>query len=309
MSTAAKAKKSKKSTTADQKYDAACKKFLSNKEILALILQNCVPEYAECSLTEIVGYITAVDAPGEVPLDDIGAEQIIGLANEANSTNEGLITYDVRFKAKAPAGDGTTELILNIEAQNNSKPGYSLPKRAAYYVSRLISSQKGTIFQHSDYNEIRKVYSIWLLTSPPKSKQGFINHYKVSEFKVLGNRSYPSKSYEDFNFILVGLGDVNSTNHLVKALSGYFSDDTNKAEKLAYLQNAGVQTIKYEQEVHEMCNLSEGVKAHGKAELIYQFMSNSSITFEEAVSQLGIPPEEAEIYRPLVEKLANDNAQ
>ena len=35
-------------------YDAACKRLLSEKIILAWIMRNCLEEYRECSISEIM---------------------------------------------------------------------------------------------------------------------------------------------------------------------------------------------------------------------------------------------------------------
>ena len=64
-------------------------------------------------------------------------------------------------------------LIINVEAQKRLNPKkktgdtYPLLKRAVYYASRLISSQKGTEFTNSDYDKIKKVYTIWICMESP----------------------------------------------------------------------------------------------------------------------------------------------
>ena len=37
---------------------------------------------------------------------------------------------------------------------------YELINRMIYYICRMVSSQKGTEFIHSDYDNLKKVYSI-----------------------------------------------------------------------------------------------------------------------------------------------------
>lgn len=44
-------------------------------------------------------------------------------------------------------------LIINVEAQNNFKPGYPLLKRAIYYCGQMLSAQYGTKFNHSHYEK------------------------------------------------------------------------------------------------------------------------------------------------------------
>lgn len=64
-------------------------------------------------------------------------------------------------------------LIINVEAQKTQRAstlGYDILKRALYYVSRIISSQKEREFEGSDYNSIKKstaFSSVWI---PPTAK-------------------------------------------------------------------------------------------------------------------------------------------
>lgn len=99
--------------------------------------------------------------------------KVQGMGNEDISQNEGTVYYDVRFNAIAPSTEehGNIRLIINAEAQNRFKLKYPLTKRAVYYGSRLISAQHGTVFTKSDYQKLRKVYSIWICVNPAKSSE------------------------------------------------------------------------------------------------------------------------------------------
>ncbi len=74
-------------------------------------------------------------------------------------------TYSNEFKEEAvkrvmsgiPASQVARELDINV---NDISPGYSLLKRATYYASRMISSQRGRDFHGDEYDKIRKVYTI-----------------------------------------------------------------------------------------------------------------------------------------------------
>ena len=72
------------------------------------------------------------------------------------------------FFAVAPVSGELIRLIINIEAQNDYYPGYPLIKRGLYYCSRMISAQYGTEFTGSHYEQIKKVYSIWICINPPR---------------------------------------------------------------------------------------------------------------------------------------------
>ncbi|MDY2818937.1 MAG: hypothetical protein SOT36_01915 [Hominisplanchenecus sp.] len=75
---------------------------------------------------------------------------------------EGAVYYDIRFYALAPARTGRIRLILNVEAQKSFRPGYEIVTRGIFYGARMISAQLGTEFEHSKYDDIRKVYSVWI---------------------------------------------------------------------------------------------------------------------------------------------------
>ena len=144
---------------ADEKaaYDAACKKLLSEKIILAWIMKNCLEEYRNCDVDEIAEkYIEGTPQVGEIavaPDESNKTSMIHGIGTEDTSLTEGTVTYDIRFFAAAPISGELIRLIINVEAQNDFYPGYPLIKRGIYYCSRMISSQYGTEFTESHYED------------------------------------------------------------------------------------------------------------------------------------------------------------
>lgn len=111
-------------------YDAAVKRLLANKEILARILNGCVQEYQECSVEEIIQCIEDTPQIGEVPVhtDEEGSVRIHGMSNEDTTLFEGTVRYDIRFSARLPKSIEGIGLIINIEAQRKDNPGYPLVK-------------------------------------------------------------------------------------------------------------------------------------------------------------------------------------
>ena len=147
-------------------YDAACKRLLANKIILAWIMKSCLEEYKTHSIHEIAEkYIEGVPQIAEVAVNPDEetrncGEQIWGVKNEDSTIQEGTITYDIRFLAIVPGTGEMIRLMINVEAQNDFYPGYPIIKRALYYCSRMISSQYGREFTGPHYEKIKKVYSI-----------------------------------------------------------------------------------------------------------------------------------------------------
>ncbi len=147
-------------TDGNASYDAACKRLLSEKIILAWIMKQCLDEFKDCDVNDIAEkYIEGQPQVGEIPVaPDMAGTVIHGVNVEDTSLNEGTVTFDICFYALAPVSGELIKLIINVEAQNIFHPGYSLLKRAVYYCSRLISSQYGTEFTSSHYDDIKKVY-------------------------------------------------------------------------------------------------------------------------------------------------------
>lgn len=88
-------------------YDAACKRLLANKVILAWIMKSCLQEYRDCDIQEIIEkYIEGEPDVAEVSVnidERLSEEQIGNGTTEDASIYEGTVTYDIRFCAKAPA--------------------------------------------------------------------------------------------------------------------------------------------------------------------------------------------------------------
>ena len=112
-------------------YDAACKRVLSEKAILARIMKACLEEYKDCDVNEIAEkYIEGQPQVSTVPvLPDEGNTIISGMDTEDKSVHEGTVTYDIRFRAIVPSSGEPIALIINVEAQDKFYPGYPLIKR------------------------------------------------------------------------------------------------------------------------------------------------------------------------------------
>ena len=93
-------------------YDAACKRVLSEKAILARIMKSCLEEYKDCDVNDIAEkYIEGQPQVSAVPvLPDEGGTVISGMDTEDKSVREGTVTYDIRFRAIVP--DSEEQIVL-----------------------------------------------------------------------------------------------------------------------------------------------------------------------------------------------------
>ncbi len=253
------------------KYDAACKRLLSEKIILAWIMKSCLEEYRTCTVTEIAErYIEGCPQVAEVAVapdaTNAGA-MIYGAGNEDTTMTEGTVTYDIRFLAVAPVSGELIRLIVNVEAQNDFYPGYPLIKRGLYYCSRMLSSQYGVEFTDAHYEKVKKVYSIWICMNPPKGRANSITSYQIMEKNLVGNVREKKANYDLMTAIMICLGDASADtdSDVLKLLSILLSTETSAADKCHILEEDFdiKMTRTLESEVSVMCNLSAGIEERG----------------------------------------------
>lgn len=283
-------------------------------------MKSCLEEYADCQVQEIVEkYIEEKPQIGEVPVTPDEREDtplIQGTGVDDTSITEGRVNYDIRFTATVPSEKEKIGLLLNVEAQNKFHPGYPLIKRGIYYCCRMISSQYGTVFTKSHYGKIKKVYSIWIwiCTNPPKHRENTINRYALSEENLIGNTREPEKNYDLLSALMICLGDSKKEKGqgILRLLSVLLSSEVKEADKKAILETEYhiAMSQKMEEEVAQMCNLSESVEERGIQKGISQgvlqslqnIMKNMNLTIKEAMDALEIKEEDRFRYTELLKK-------
>ena len=247
------------------RFDAACRNVLADKHILAWILKGTLTEYKDYSVDEI---ITCIEQPevGSVMVENTNAPgRISGMSESDKSLYEGNIFYDIRFSASTK--DTLSNLIINVEEQNDFYPGYPLLKRAAYYCGRMISAQNGSVFTNQDYGKLRKVVSIWICSNPPKNQEYSILRYAMKEEQITGKASRSVSEYDLTNIVLINLGNPANRrkNDILRLLSVLLSTEIEPKEKKGILEDSFKipMTTKMNEEVTAMCNLSDGVERRG----------------------------------------------
>ena len=250
-------------------YDAAAKRLLSSKKILAWILKYCVEEFQESEIADIreryiIGKPEVASVPTE-PDKTNAISYIQGERTEDKSVTEGLVTFDIRFRAITPSEE-PIELIINIEAQQSSRVGYPLVKRALYYCSRLISSQYQVEFVKSRYGDIKKVYSIWLCMDADDGESS-ITQYRLQEDFLWKNRKEKKENYDLLRAVMVYIGEnpKDLGHRLMGLLYTLFKSPRNAAEKKEILRESyDVDLDSGEvKEMTDMCNLSVGIYTKG----------------------------------------------
>ena len=249
------------------RYDTEVKNVLSDKYILAWIMSRVMEEFRGMPIEDIVQCIEGEPiiskvyvAPGKTN------DSIIGRDTQDKVPDEGEARFDILFHAVTPSKE-RIKIIINVEAQKNFYPGYDLVTRGIYYGARLLSSQKEREFSGEDYDEIKKVYSIWVCMNAPKYLQNTITEYKIQQNKLYGNYSRPAR-YDLLSVVMLCLGnpedkDYRKNEHqkLLRLLSVLASEEVKAPDKLHILEEEYhiATTRELEGKVNIMCNWSEGV--------------------------------------------------
>ena len=271
-------------------YDQHAKRLLAQRTIMARLLKRTVPEFKEATISDIAEkYIEGTPQISEIPIDRdmtnaVGntprsPKEFLGSATENIGITEGWIRFDILFHARVPKSGELITLIINVEAQRtqrSSKLGYALLKRAIYYASRLISSQKETEFTGSSYDDLKKVYSIWLCMDSPDGKSS-INRYDLNEHHILHEYKANHADYDLISIITIYLGEEQPPDEdwLIRFLRLLFKDTRTPAMRKKQLLKDEFDmdtTADIEEEMKTMCNLSTGIYEQGMERGIAQGM-------------------------------------
>ena len=185
-----------------------------------------------------------------------------------------------------------SQIIINVEAQKDEPKEYEILNRAIFYVSRLISSQKERDFENSSYDDIKRVYSIWVCMNMDES---CMSHVHLTKEDLIG--SYEWKGNLDLaNIIMLGLAknlpEHDETYELHRLLGALLSKELTIDEKLNIIGNEYDIPIEenFRKDVSVMCNLSQEIKediaigaAREKAQIILN-MHKNGFTAEQIAS-------------------------
>ena len=249
------------------RYDRACKRILSEKDVLGWILHECLEEFKGISPAEIAS--TCIDGDPEVGAvalhaDDAAGTLVSGLNSEDSSLDEGTVWYDIRFRALVPGTGDLVGMIINVEAQGDFYPGYPLLKRAAYYCGRMISSQYGRVFTRSHYEKLQKVCSIWICPNPPVDFRNTITRYSLSEEQLVGHASLDQSEYDLVEMVLACPdGDQQQKGDgLLRLLGTLIASEKSAEERKEIISDEfGIaMSERLSDEVAEMSNVSKGLE-------------------------------------------------
>lgn len=252
-------------------YDACAKRLLGQKSILAYILVKTVDEFKDMQPKDVVACIERTPYISVVPVEpgltnavtEKKGERLVGFNTESAEINEGLVRFDIVFYVRMK--DGLSQMIINVEAQKNEPKNYKILNRGIFYVSRLISSQKERDFQNTDYDDIKRVYSIWVCMN---TSENTMSHVHLTKDDLVGAYDWAG-NLELFNIIMIGLSkeipEHNEMYELHRLLGALLSKKLTINEKLNILGKEYEIPMEenFRKEVNVMCNLSQGIEEEG----------------------------------------------
>ena len=305
------------------RYDAEVKKILSDRTILAWILKYTVSEFENFTIEEIRASIEGEPEVSAVPVypGRKPSEAVTGSAVEDAVPNEGKITYDIRFYVITPGGK-RVKLYINVEAQKKYYAGYDLVTRAVFYCARMLSAQMDTEFGGKDYDEVKKVYSIWICLDTPSYAANTITEYHIAERKKYGDFKGRAR-YDLLSAVMVCLGKEAAGSRKQKKqqqagtklhalLATLLSERMSPEEKTKLLADDFdiAATVEMKEEMRIMCNLSDLIEERGIEQglgqgikALLEAYKEFGLTREEAMTKveekLPLSPEAAEAYMSL----------
>lgn len=276
----------------DAQYDDRAKRLLGNKSILAHILVKTIDEFKGMDPKDVVSCIEGEPFISVVPVEpgltnaekEKDGQRIVGLNTENAEINEGLIRFDIIFYVRMK--DGISQVIVNVEAQKDEPTSYHILNRAVFYVSRLVASQKERDFVKTNYNDIRRVFSIWVCMNMDENSMAYVH---LAKDDLLG--SYQWKGGLDLlNIVLIGIADElpehDDKYELHRLLSTLLSMELSVDEKLGIMENeySIVVDDRIREDVGAMCNLSQGIRDNTLVDVIMNMYENNFTLEQIAVA-------------------------
>ena len=238
-------------------YDNACKQLLAHKQILAQILCGTMREFVGIDATLAEGLICGNPL---LPGPSVHASEIAGMPSEDARADEGRIEYDMLFETALPDGPETASVIVNVEVQRSRHSWRRLLRRAVYYCSRMISAQRGKTFKGEEYENLRKVVSVWICPEALKGP-GTITTFDLECDQLCGLWLPNRHAYDVVQVAVIRLGDPERSSGLARMLSVLFSRTLKTSEKkrIAEEEYNMAMTDEMEEEVDGMGGFAEAL--------------------------------------------------
>ena len=155
-----------------------------------------------------------------------------------------------------------------MEAQKKFYQKYHIVTRGIFYGARMLSEQLDREFTASDYDELKKVYSIWICMNAPKHIGNAMSEYRIAKQDLIGAIPEQQANYDKLSVVIICLNEETPEGNCAKLhgfLNTLLSPAMDAAEKERLLaENYGlVMEQELGKELRQMCNLSEAIEERG----------------------------------------------
>lgn len=159
--------------------------------------------------------------------------------------------------------------------QKSEPTSYNLINRAIFYACRLVGTQKQREFKHMNFNDIVKVYSIWIVANMESDS---VNQIHFTQKTLYGTYKWNCDS-DLINIVIAGItGELKEETkefnieqidgkELCRMLNVLFTNELNARERFQQLsENFNIVIDKdLREDVEVMCNLGQGLLEKGDA--------------------------------------------
>lgn len=238
--------------------DGPGKQIFSNVNVRAALLVEMSPPFQGLSVDYVAECI--VRSQGlKIPenVQELLNYRVEGLNRESSAEEDATIVFDIVFRVDFVDIHGNKQsLIIDLEIQQSSSPGYKLYIRADYYVSRLLSDEKGWIFFKSNYNDLEPVWSIWVVSDRVGKPKREIIEQKTTIFEE--EEDEEEEEENDFvsfqNIVITKLGNpkYKTKSRAINLLRALLYPDYSLDERKEILEKFGIRTSEIEEELSEM---------------------------------------------------------
>ena len=152
-----------------------------------------------------------------------------------------------------------------MEAQKNFYLKYHIVTRGIFYGARMLSEQLNSEFTDSDYDELKKVCSIWICMNSPLHIGNAMSEYRISKQDIIGYIPEQKCCYDKLSVIIICLNETDGKD-LRGSLHGFLNTllspymDINKKEEILARDYGMIMEYELEKELRQMCNLSEAIE-------------------------------------------------
>lgn len=201
--------------------------------------------------------------------------------------------------------DTIIKIILNLEAQKDFYPGYQIVTRGIFYGGRMISAQLDTEFEIPQYDDLKKVYSIWICMGAPKYIGNAISDYSIGKKDLVKGIPDNKQAYDKLSVVLVCLNEkMDSKTEFLEMMNTLLSQTMDIEKKKRILEEKFHISMesKLGERVNLMCNLSDLVEERGIAKgreegreeerkesvcIMIEMLKDMGLTMESAVEHVS----------------------